>query len=74
MAQNVSYEAGLERDYSLLTEKHKSAVEKLESSLSVFLKSGKGKPVTIQGPYGSGKTQLLYHLYKYVWARNWARN
>ncbi|MCD6371534.1 MAG: ATP-binding protein, partial [Candidatus Aenigmarchaeota archaeon] len=28
-----------------------------------------GKPITIQGPYGSGKTQLLYHLFKFTYEK-----
>lgn len=63
----VNYEANLERDYEALTEKHKAVKQQLETALSSYLKGEKVKPVTIQGPYGSGKTQLLYHLFKFTW-------
>ena len=65
--ETISYEAGLDRDYLALTDKHKSIVVTIESALTAFIQHGKAKPITIQGPYGSGKTQLLYHLFKYVW-------
>jgi|GEM_PF-2761352 len=63
----ISYEADLDQEYETLTEKHKSIKSELEAALSRYLKEGKGKPVTIQGPYGSGKTHLLYHLFKFTW-------
>jgi hypothetical protein len=63
----VSYEADLDQEYETLTKKHETIKSQLEKALSQYLKGGKGKPVTIQGPYGSGKTQLLYHLFKFTW-------
>jgi hypothetical protein len=63
----VSYEADLDQEYETLTKKHETIKSQLEKALSQYLKEGKGKPVTIQGPYGSGKTQLLYHLFKFTW-------
>lgn len=63
----ISYEADLDQEYETLTEKHKTIKSQLENALSSYLERGKGKPVTIQGPYGSGKTQLLYHLFKFTW-------
>lgn len=63
----VSYEAALDQKFEELTEKHKTIKSQLEKALSQYLKNKKGKPVTIQGPYGSGKTQLLYHLFKFIW-------
>jgi len=63
----TSYEADLDQEYENLTEKHRVIKFNLENALSRYIKEGKGKPVTIQGPYGSGKTQLLYHLFKFTW-------
>jgi len=60
----VSYEADIDQEYEDLTEKHKVIKSQLEETLKQYIKNGKGNPVTIQGPYGSGKTQLLYHLFK----------
>lgn len=69
MDVTTSYEAELEREYRELTEKHKVIKQELEAALSVYLKENRGKPYTIQGPYGSGKTQLLYHLFRFVWEK-----
>jgi len=63
----ISYEADLDQEYETLTEKHETIKRSLEAALSLYLKEKKAKPVTIQGPYGSGKTQLLYHLFKFTW-------
>ncbi|MGB2841430.1 MAG: hypothetical protein WBC40_02950 [Halobacteriota archaeon] len=63
----ASYEADLDQEYETLTKRHENIKSELEKALSNYLENGKGKPVTIQGPYGSGKTQLLYHLFKFTW-------
>jgi len=63
----VSYEADIDQPYENLTEKHKAMKSQLEKAIIQYIKDGKGKPVTTQGPYGSGKTQLLYHLFKFSW-------
>lgn len=64
-----SYEAELEREYRGLTKKHEDIKQELEKGISFYLRENKGKPYTIQGPYGSGKTQLLYHLFRFVWGK-----
>ena len=69
MAVTTSYEAQLEREYQELTEKHRTIKFDLEAALSTYLKEKMGKPVAIQGPYGSGKTQLLYHLFEFAWRK-----
>lgn len=63
----ISYEADLDQEYEALTEKHETKKRQLEAALSQYLEGKNVKPVTIQGPYGSGKTQLLYHLFKFTW-------
>lgn len=65
--KTINYEADLDQEYETLTEKHETIKHDLEAALSLYLKEKKAKPVTIQGPYGSGKTQLLYHLFKFTW-------
>ncbi|MBU2578342.1 hypothetical protein KKA69_05980, partial [Patescibacteria group bacterium] len=67
--REVSYEASLDQEYKTLTKKHENIKSHLEKALSQYLEDGKGKPVTIQGPYGSGKTQILYHLFKFTWGK-----
>ncbi|MGB2726951.1 MAG: hypothetical protein WBD09_00540 [Halobacteriota archaeon] len=63
----ASYEADLGQEYATLTKRHENIKSQLEKALFQYLKEGKSKPVTIQGPYGSGKTQLLYHLFESTW-------
>ncbi|MCK4595413.1 hypothetical protein KAT73_01420 [candidate division WOR-3 bacterium] len=63
----ASYEADLGQEYKTLTKRHENIKSQLEKALFQYLKEGKSKPVTIQGPYGSGKTQLLYRLFKSTW-------
>jgi len=65
----ISYEADLDQEYEALTARHKTIKDDLEAAISSYLEKKKGKPVTIQGPYGSGKTQLLYHLFKSTWEK-----
>ena len=67
MAVSMSYEAELEREYQELTRKHEAIKRGLTAAVSTYITEGRGKPITIQGPYGSGKTQLLYHLFKSAW-------
>ena len=62
--ESSGYEATLDQDYADLTETHTRKRTRIEKEIDTFLKTKKGKPVTIQGPYGTGKTQLLYHLFK----------
>ena len=63
----ISYEADIDKEYEILTERHKTIKSQLETVLSSYLKTGKVKPITIQGSYGSGKTQLLYYLFNFTW-------
>ena len=65
--KGVSYEADPDQKYEGLTEKHKALKSQLEEAILQYIRDEKSKPVTIQGPYGSGKTQLLYHLFKFSW-------
>ncbi len=63
----TSYEADLDQEYEDLTEKHKTIKAQLEKAIYQYLKDRNAKPATIQGPYGSGKTHILYHLFKFCW-------
>ncbi len=63
-----TFEADLDREYSILTDKHKEKIDLLREVILSYLKSGKNNPlIIIQGPYGSGKTQLLYQLFKFTY-------
>ena len=63
----TNYEADLDLEFQPLTEKHQIIKSTLHNSLLSYIKAGKTKPISIQGPYGSGKTQLLYDLFKFAW-------
>jgi len=63
----LSYEADLNQEYRSLTKKHKEIKGELEDAILKYLEGENSKPITIQGPYGSGKTQLLYHLFKFTY-------
>jgi len=65
----ISYEADLDQEYKKLTKKHEEITDKLEKAILEYFKTGKSKPITIQGPYGSGKTQLLYYLFKFTYEK-----
>lgn len=64
-----TYEADLDQEYITLTDKHKNIKDELEKAILEYLETGKSKPVTVQGPYGSGKTQLLYYLFKFTYEK-----
>jgi len=67
--------AALSRDWEDFTDLHKEAREVSERSIKVWLKFISGAsmatdsapPVILAGSFGSGKTQLLFHLFKYGW-------
>jgi len=65
----ISYEADLDQEYKKLTKKHEEITDELEKAILEYFKAGKSKPITIQGPYGSGKTQLLYYLFKFTYEK-----
>lgn len=69
MNEMISYEADFDREYETLSEKHENIKRQLEDALSSYIEKNKGNVVTIQGPFGSGKTQLLYHLFKFIWEK-----
>jgi hypothetical protein len=67
MSKPSSYVADPTEDYLDISEEHKRLREELEQSIKSFAEKAKGVPVALRGPYGSGKTQLLYHLFKFSW-------
>lgn len=62
----------LTRDWEDFTDVHRSARERAEETVAQFKALLRGSveeapPLIIAGGLGSGKTQLLYHLFKYSW-------
>jgi len=61
------YEATLGAEWSPLSEQHKKHLHHLEEILSAYLKGNRDIPaVAVVGPYGQGKTQLLFHIFKRI--------
>lgn len=61
------YEATLDAEWLPLSEQHKKHLQHLEEILSAYLKGNRNVPaVAVVGPYGQGKTQLLFHILKSV--------
>ena len=61
------YEATLDAEWLPLSELHKKHLQHLEEILSLYLKGDRNIPaVAVVGPYGQGKTQLLFHIFKRI--------
>jgi len=61
------YEATLDAEWLPLSEQHLKHLQHLERILTEYLRGNKDIPaVAVVGPYGQGKTQLLFHIVKKV--------
>jgi len=59
------YVADLEKEWAPLSELHQKYSERIEEYLSRYVKGDKNIPkIAVVGPYGQGKTQLLFHILK----------
>lgn len=66
----VQLEASIYTEWIDFTEAHKEIRICFESPIDNFI-SGKNQDLfALWGPYGQGKTQLMYHLFKYAWKNN----
>jgi hypothetical protein len=61
------YVASISSKWEDFTDKHKMIREEIEKKICSFLKGEKPNPIAIRGPIGQGKTQLLYHIFTFVW-------
>jgi hypothetical protein len=61
------YVASISAKCEDFTSKHKDVREEIEKKVKEFLEGGKPNPLAIRGPIGQGKTQLLYHVFSFVW-------
>lgn len=51
-----------------LTKFHRGVREQAQEQILSYIQQSKGvNPTAIWGPFGQGKSQLLYHLFKFVW-------
>ena len=61
------YEASLDGEWLPLSEQHRKQLENLDEILSTYLGGSRDVPaIAIVGPYGQGKTQLLFHVFRSV--------
>lgn len=66
--KNMSrYVATIDTKWEDFTEKHKEIREEVEEKSKDFLEGKRPNPIAIRGPIGQGKTQLLYHIFEFVW-------
>ena len=64
------YEASIDKHWTDFTDAHKTIRKNLEKPIEKFISGEKQNLVALWGPYGQGKTQLMYHLFKYSWEKN----
>ncbi|MCR6691419.1 MAG: hypothetical protein MRT15_03435 [archaeon YNP-LCB-003-016] len=61
------YVASISSKWEDFTDKHRIIREEIEAKIKRFLVGEKQNPIAIRGPIGQGKTQLLYHVFTFVW-------
>jgi len=63
------YEASIDKDWTDFTDIHATIRKNLEEPIEKFISGEKQNLFALWGPYGQGKTQLMYHLFKYSWEK-----
>jgi len=63
------YEASIDKDWKDFTDIHATIRKNLEKPIEKFISGEKQNLFALWGPYGQGKTQLMYHLFKYSWEK-----
>lgn len=61
--------AALDREWRPLTDEHTAQLRRAEESFEQFEAGQTVDPIALVGAYRSGKTQLLYHLFRESWER-----
>jgi flagellar biosynthesis chaperone FliJ len=61
------YVASISSRWEDFTDRHKMIREEIEKKVLAFLDGERPNPIAIRGPIGQGKTQLLYHIFTFVW-------
>ena len=63
----LGYEAGIEGEWRALSGQHERYLEQIGAYIDELSKGNTGIPrLAVVGPYGQGKTQLLFHIMKVV--------
>ena len=61
----LGYEAAIENDWLPLSDRHKAYLQQIDTYMDELSKGNMDIPrIAIVGPYGQGKTQLLFHIMK----------
>ena len=63
------YEASIDKNWKDFTDIHATIRKNLEKPIEKFISGEKQNLFALWGPYGQGKTQLMYHLFKYSWEK-----
>jgi len=57
------YEANIETEWQPLSKQHEKHLENLDKILTAYVNGNTRIPsIAVVGPYGQGKTQLLFHI------------
>lgn len=61
----LGYEASIETEWLALSDLHEAYLKQIDTYIEALSKGNKNVPrIAIVGPYGQGKTQLLFHIMK----------
>lgn len=66
----VSRNADLNREWEPITTAHEDVLADYRDSFSELLEGASPDPLAIVGAYGSGKTQLMYQIFREAWERD----
>lgn len=61
----LGYEASIETEWLPLSDQHEAYLKQIDAYVGALSKGNKNVPrIAVVGPYGQGKTQLLFHIMK----------
>lgn len=63
------YEASIDKVWTDFTDTHATIRKNLETPIERFINGEKQNLFALWGPYGQGKTQLMYHLFAHSWEK-----
>lgn len=60
----------LSESFKDITPAHKRARRSVEEMIKMYDDGGDSRPLSIQGPFRTGKSALQYHAFRYAWAND----
>ncbi len=66
----VSRNADLHREWEDITTAHEDVIDDYRSSFDKLIGGDSPDPLAVVGAYGSGKTQLMYQIFREAWERD----